>query len=173
MADDSIHDEMAYAVQMDLPNIMRAHSVALSRQYNEIVALGQMIDLEEGELHDAYIDALSAVAAARLALGGLGMRLMNASGPSATPKPSPFAGGRVIPEKTPEGKTIPGPSVLLTSALSQVGLISSSIMAKRAIRSGVVTIDGETCTNERYQLGVGTHTVGLNGQETTVKVTQP
>lgn len=150
----------------DLPRIVRSDMTRMTEMLAKYRSIAQGA---EDEVAEQVQTTLGAIAAARNALHQLtavasGYSAPSLVGPGASPDSTPMPEGG--PAAPPPSQVYQvgsgGVAVTLSTALAQAGFVSSSAVAKRGIRGGVVEVDGEQATTdlslspgETYELRCG------------------
>ena len=145
--DDNLKNYMNAAAAEDLPRIVRSDMTRMTEMLAKYRALAQ---IAPDEVAEQIHDALTPIANTRQALLHVtavasGYAVPSLVGPGSTEEVNPMPVARTEPvyEVGPGGS-----GMTLSGALASAKFVSSSAIAKKGIRAGAVSVDGETATDD-------------------------
>lgn len=160
MADQGLLEDMPRLVRRDVTEL--SSSIA---QYEGLKALVERYFNDSQELTVALTETIQALAAARRAVQEAGLRLQGVNAPTmmAADDEELTVENHQDAEDGVVRIDVGGKALPIATALQRVGLASSTVVGRRAVRNGGVFVDGEAVTNPNSLVEPGgVHELELN-----------
>lgn len=140
-----------------LPNILNRVKIQLLSEVATLATTAQTLDEEtRADITEAIGYVSQAIDALQVASASMHAGSITFAAEDADERPT-------VPEK-------PSTATLLSTVIVSNGILSSSVKAKRAIRGGAITVNGEKIVNPSYILEPGSYEIGTPDGAKTVQV---